>query len=286
MTAELANGVMRNGPRNGTSIPRLGPRGLRSSGSVTRTRPALSGANLNGHDLSWRRRKENEPTGENPRRSELLGLLDGAQLAVVADYAGLTVPTMVEFRAELRKSSQGLSGREEHAREDGHEGDRSQRASPAPQGPGRRRVHQGRIPRRRRRRHRVRQDQPEFKIRGACSAAGPSSTRRASKPSRSFLARTSCGRCCSAPSWAFRQARQCLRGRPAWASCVCWPRGKSAAREAHSLRRALNARSFFNECQRGPEMPASENSKDGRCLTIDQVKAFLGNSPSSSSRSS
>lgn len=31
-------------------------------------------------------------------------LLDGAQLAVVADYAGLTVKSMVELRTELRKS--------------------------------------------------------------------------------------------------------------------------------------------------------------------------------------
>jgi large subunit ribosomal protein L10 len=36
---------------------------------------------------------------------ELKQLLDGAQLAVVADYAGLTVSKMVAFRNELRKSS-------------------------------------------------------------------------------------------------------------------------------------------------------------------------------------
>ena len=36
---------------------------------------------------------------------ELKKLLDGAQLAVVADYAGLTVAKMVSFRNELRKSS-------------------------------------------------------------------------------------------------------------------------------------------------------------------------------------
>lgn len=35
---------------------------------------------------------------------ELKELLDGAQLAVVADYAGLTVAKMVGFRNELRKS--------------------------------------------------------------------------------------------------------------------------------------------------------------------------------------
>ena len=41
-------------------------------------------------------------------KSEEIGalkkLLDGAQLAVVADYAGLTVSSMVELRSELRKS--------------------------------------------------------------------------------------------------------------------------------------------------------------------------------------
>lgn len=41
-------------------------------------------------------------------KSEEIGalkkLLDGAQLAVVADYAGLTVKSMVELRTELRKS--------------------------------------------------------------------------------------------------------------------------------------------------------------------------------------
>lgn len=41
-------------------------------------------------------------------KSEEIGalkqLLDGAQLAVVADYAGLTVSSMVELRTELRKS--------------------------------------------------------------------------------------------------------------------------------------------------------------------------------------
>lgn len=41
-------------------------------------------------------------------KSEEIGalkkLLDGAQLAVVADYAGLTVSAMVELRTELRKS--------------------------------------------------------------------------------------------------------------------------------------------------------------------------------------
>lgn len=36
---------------------------------------------------------------------ELKKLLDGAQLAVVADYAGLTVSKMVALRTELRKSS-------------------------------------------------------------------------------------------------------------------------------------------------------------------------------------
>ena len=40
-------------------------------------------------------------------KSEEIGalkkLLDGAQLAVVADYAGLTVSSMVELRSELRK---------------------------------------------------------------------------------------------------------------------------------------------------------------------------------------
>lgn len=36
---------------------------------------------------------------------ELKKLLDGAQLAVVADYAGLTVSKMVALRNELRKSS-------------------------------------------------------------------------------------------------------------------------------------------------------------------------------------
>jgi large subunit ribosomal protein L10 len=42
-------------------------------------------------------------------KSEEIGalkkLLDGAQLAVVADYAGLTVSSMVELRTELRKSA-------------------------------------------------------------------------------------------------------------------------------------------------------------------------------------
>ncbi len=41
-------------------------------------------------------------------KSEEIGalktLLDGAQIAVVADYAGLTVAAMVELRSELRKS--------------------------------------------------------------------------------------------------------------------------------------------------------------------------------------
>ncbi len=41
-------------------------------------------------------------------KSEEIGalkkLLDGAQIAVVADYAGLTVASMVELRSELRKS--------------------------------------------------------------------------------------------------------------------------------------------------------------------------------------
>jgi len=41
-------------------------------------------------------------------KSEEIGalkkLLDGAQFAVVADYAGLTVKSMVELRSELRKS--------------------------------------------------------------------------------------------------------------------------------------------------------------------------------------
>ncbi len=195
-------------------------------------------------------------------KSEEIGalktLLDGAQIAVVADYAGLTVASMVELRSELRKSqgryrvvknTLAKIATQETELKGLHTNLRARSASSTQRAM--------RLAPRRRSRRSPRPTRPSRSV-VVCSATGPCSMRRASKPSRTSLARTSCGRCCSGPSWASRpsssaSSRPCLV-----ASCASWLRVSVSfrVRRKPSLDLGVAAR------RRHGNQPNRLNSKD------------------------